>query len=99
VGRAAGTVALVVEDDAGHVRASGHHGSTRGAPAKVLRGLGWSGDCQRRGNVAAEHFTGDGPRWKFGHGKGRCRGQKLREASWQRGGAAAGLGRSWDAPE
>jgi hypothetical protein len=94
-GRAAGTAALVEEDDAGHLQASGHHGSTRGAPAKVLPGLGGSGDCQRRGNEAAEHFTG--PRWKSGHGKGRGRGQKLREASWRRGGAAAGLGRSWGA--
>jgi hypothetical protein len=39
----------VEEDDAGHLQASGHHGSTHGAPAKVLRGLGGSGNCQRRG--------------------------------------------------
>jgi hypothetical protein len=45
--RAAGMAALVEEDDAGHLRASSHHGSTRGAPAKVLRGLGGLGDCQR----------------------------------------------------
>jgi hypothetical protein len=76
-GRAAGTAALVEEDDAGHLRASGHHGSTRGALVKVLRGLGGSGDCQRRGNKAVEHFIGDGPWWKSGHGKGRVEGRSF----------------------
>jgi hypothetical protein len=46
-GRAAETAALAEKVDAGVLQASDHRGSTRGDPAKILRGLGRSGDHQR----------------------------------------------------
>jgi hypothetical protein len=46
-GRAAETAALAEKVDAGVLQASDHRGSTRGDPAKILRGLGRSGDHQQ----------------------------------------------------
>jgi hypothetical protein len=40
---------LVEEVDAGHLRAPGLHGTTREAPAEMLRGLRRSGNHRRRG--------------------------------------------------
>jgi hypothetical protein len=50
-------------------------------------------------NRKAEQDTGGGPRAQFRRGRARGRRWKPREASWRQGGAAAGLGRSWGAPE
>jgi hypothetical protein len=44
--------------DAGRLRASGLHGSTREAPVEMLRGSRRSGNYQRRGIKVAEQFTG-----------------------------------------
>jgi hypothetical protein len=51
------------------LRASGHRGSTRGDPAKVLRRLGRSRDHRRRGIARAEQDTGSGPRARFQRGQ------------------------------
>jgi hypothetical protein len=50
------------------LRASGHRGSTRGDPAKILRGLGRSGDHRRRSILVETELTGNG-----GHGEIRRR--------------------------
>jgi hypothetical protein len=41
--------ALMEKFDAGLLRASDHHGSARGAPAEMLRGLRRAGNHRRRG--------------------------------------------------
>jgi hypothetical protein len=98
-GRRRRRVGLRGKVDAEALRASGHRGPTRGDPAKVLRGLGRSGDHRRRGITRAEQDTGSGPRARFRRGQGSGRGWKPRGASWRDDKAAASLGRSWDAPE
>jgi hypothetical protein len=80
----------VEEAAAGALRTPRLHGSTRGAPVKVLRGSGRSGDHRRQGIVRAERLTGGGFGFNSGMGRARGRGKKLREASWRRGGATAG---------
>jgi hypothetical protein len=85
-----GRAALAEEASAGALRTPRLHGSTRGAPAKGLRGSGRSGDHRRRGIARAERLTGGGFGFNSGTGRARGRGQKLREASWRRGGATAG---------
>jgi hypothetical protein len=80
--------------DAKALWASGHRGSTRGDPAKVLWGLGRSGDHRRRGIARAEQDTGGGPGLDSGAGRARGREWKPRGASWRDGEAAASLGRS-----
>jgi hypothetical protein len=69
-GRRRRRVGLHGKVDAEALRASGHRGSTRGDPAKVLRGLGRSGDHRRRGIARAEQDTGGGPRARFWRGQG-----------------------------
>jgi hypothetical protein len=69
-GRAAGTGGARGKVDVEALRASGHRGSTRGDPAKILRGLGRSGDHRRRGIARAEQDTGCGPRARFRRAKG-----------------------------
>jgi hypothetical protein len=81
----------VEEDDAGHLRASGHRGSTRGDPEKVLRGLGKSGDHRRRGIARAEQDTDGSPRARFRCGQGS--GLRVEASgSFLEGGALAGAG-------
>jgi hypothetical protein len=65
---------------------------------------GSTGVREVRGSPAVRNRkSGTGYRWRssarFRRGKARGREWKPREASWRRGGAAAGLGRSWGAPE
>jgi hypothetical protein len=69
-GRRRRQVGLRGKVDAEALRASGHRGSTRGDPAKVLWGLGRSGDHRRRGIARAEQDTGGGPRARFRRGQG-----------------------------
>jgi hypothetical protein len=64
-------VELAVEVDARHLRAPRLHGSTREAPAEMLRGLRRSGNHPRQGIEVAEQLTGGGPRCN----SGRCTGQ------------------------
>jgi hypothetical protein len=52
-----GGVGLVEGSDAGRLRASDHHGLTRGVPAEVPRGLRRPKSYQRQGIEGAEHFT------------------------------------------
>jgi hypothetical protein len=89
--------ALVEEAAAGALRTPRLHGSMRGAPAKVLRGSGMSGDHRRRGIARAEHLTGGGFGFNSGTARAQGRGQKLHEASWRRGGATAGDVVAWGA--
>jgi hypothetical protein len=44
------------------LRASGRRGSTRGYPAKILRGLGRSRDHRRRSILVETELTGNGGR-------------------------------------
>jgi hypothetical protein len=65
---------------------------------------GSTGVREVRGSLAARNRkSGAGYRRqssaRFRRGKAQGREWKPREASWRRGGAAAGLGRSWGAPE
>jgi hypothetical protein len=69
-GRRRRWVGLRRKVDAEALRASGHRGSTRGDPAKVLLGLGRSGDHRRRGIARAEQDTGGGPQVRFRRGQG-----------------------------
>jgi hypothetical protein len=69
-GRRRRQVGLRGKVDAVALQASGHRGSTRGDPAKVLRGLGRSGDHRRRGIARAEQDTGGGPRARYRRGQG-----------------------------
>jgi hypothetical protein len=64
----------VGEVDAGCLRASDHHGSTRGVPADVLQGLRQSGNHRWWGIVVVELLTGGGPRCNSGRCTGRGRG-------------------------
>jgi hypothetical protein len=91
--------ALAEEAAAGALRTPRLHGSMRGAPAKVLRGSGRSGNHRRRGIARAERLTGGGFRSNSGTARAQGRGQKLREASWRRGGATAGDVVAWGAAE
>jgi hypothetical protein len=63
--------------DAEGLRAPGHHGSTRGGPAKVLRGLGRFGDHRRRRIVRAEQDIGGGFGFNSGTGRDRGRGRSF----------------------
>jgi hypothetical protein len=86
----------VEEAAAGALRTPRIHGSTRGAPAKVLRGSGRSGDHRRRGIAGAEHLTGSGFGFNSGTGRARVEGRSFGklpggEAELLRG--CGGLGR------
>jgi hypothetical protein len=64
-----GRAALAEEAAAGALWTPRLHGSTRGAPAKVLRGSGRSGDHRWQGIARAERLTGGG--FGFNSGTGR----------------------------
>jgi hypothetical protein len=61
-GRAAGTGGARGKVDVEVLRASAHRGSTRGDPAKILRGLGRSGDHRRQSILVETELTGNGGR-------------------------------------
>jgi hypothetical protein len=58
--------ALAGRVDAGRLRAPGLHGSTREAPAEMLRGSIRSGSYRQRGIEGAEQLTGGCPRCNSG---------------------------------
>jgi hypothetical protein len=66
------------------LRASGHRGSTRGDPAKILWGLGRSEDHRRQSILVETELTGNG-----GRGEIRRRGRAGRGL-----GSGRGLGKS-----
>jgi hypothetical protein len=67
------------------LRASGHRGSTRGDPAKILQGLGRSGDHRRQSNLVETELTAA---IKFGrdraHRQWRSWENSTARASWVR---------------
>jgi hypothetical protein len=65
--RAAGTGGARGEGCCRGPSASDHHGSARGVPAQVLRGLRRSGNHRWQGIEAAELLTGGDPRCDSGH--------------------------------
>jgi hypothetical protein len=85
--------------DAGVLRASDPHGSARGAPAEVPRGLRRAEGYRRRRIEVAELLTSGGSRSNSGHCRRRGRGWRPREASWWGGEPATGLGRGGGAVE
>jgi hypothetical protein len=91
-GRAAKTAALVEKVDAGVLQASDHRGSTRGDPAKILRGLGRSGDHRRQGIARRSRIPAVILGLDSSAGRARGGGWKPRRASWRDGEAAASLG-------
>jgi hypothetical protein len=91
-GRAAETAALVEKVDAGVLQASDHRGSTRGDPAKILRGLGRSGDHRRRGIARRSRIPAAVLGLDSSAGRARDGWWKPRGASWRDGEAAASLG-------
>jgi hypothetical protein len=68
--------------DAGLLRASDPHGSARGAPAEVPRGLRGSEGYRRRGIEGEKQLTGGGPRVEFRRYTGRGREGRVWGASW-----------------
>jgi hypothetical protein len=81
--RAAGTGGARGEVDAGRLWASDPHGSARGAPAEVPRGLRGSKGYRRRGIEGEEQLIGGSPRVEFQHFTGRGREGRAWEASWR----------------
>jgi hypothetical protein len=76
-------VELAEGSDARRLRASDHHGSTRGVPTEMLQGSRRSGSYRRRGIEGAEQLTGGGPRVKFRSYTGRGREWRAWGASWR----------------